>query len=470
MSFIYEIDLPNFVIKTDGAAGVNASEQLLGLLAQHTLIERMKPQLSCNSRQSTVQAHTDFVCNLPEGIFSAHSLSGHQKLMDHIHRLLNYGLLNMPSFWQAHGTAALPAMAASGHVTPAAKPMITLSPPALMNAQVRHEVIADFKRLVKEKYVAGTPLTLQDGLAAYCRFKNRKPSKDELSRVRIVAKDLDDPYLHELTRELLGIYENNQIARIGARTIEERMALVKRIYQTLIEKHAYRCSNPLANWKPSISARVRKQRAADGIASMERVCTVFGSPEFAKFGQSHRAFYLIVMTAVVTGMRITSICRLKAFDLITTLDGTPIIDVNVDKTGAGKRQVPIPASLHTALKTYLHTHRKFPVADRGKDKGCSDAISKLYEEFLEHNPGFNLKGMNPHGLRASLNDYLGKAKIPFDIRCALIGHKNQHVNSVSYSTPLTADLIAQSVSTLQEQLLTALKFDRHAQADQGLLI
>jgi len=469
VNYIYEINLPELIINTIGEVGANVSEQLLELLAKHELVSRMQPKLTNDSPHKATTTGQDFVCDLPHGIFMAKSLQGHQQLVNHIERLLKFGLLNMPCFWPGATTATASTLVSAASLTQASTFALQLTPPVFMSDEARQQVIKDFKQLVKGKYAAGTPMTLPDALHEYCRFKNRKPSKDEVSRVRIVAKDLNNPYMHELSSEHFSNYENKLIRDLGGRTVEERIALIKRIYELLRSKRTYLCDNPLAYWKPSISAKVRKAKAAAGIATMERVCKVFGSPEFSHFGQAHRAFYLIVMTAVVTGMRITSICRLKASDLIETLEGTPIIDVEgMDKTLAGKRQIPIPWRLHAALKDFLRTHGKFPIADRGKDKGCSDAISKLYAKFTEQYPEFILFGMKPHGLRASFNDYLRKVNVPMDIRCALIGHENQHVNSVSYSTPMTADLVGRNVHELQEMLLMTLKFDQHTQPGQGV--
>ena len=131
-----------------------------------------------------------------------------------------------------------------------------------------------------------------------------------------------------------------------------------------------------------------------------------------------------------------------------------------DKTAAGKRQIPIPAELHTTLKNFLNANDSFPFKDRGEDKGCSDAISTLYEEFSDLNPLLDLRRLNPHGLRAALNDYFDKIGVQFDHRCAFLGHKNNHVNSSCYSTGMTVERVANQTLGVQSKLLTALNFDQ----------
>jgi integrase len=468
MTHLYQINLPELIFNTTGDAGRKASEQLLELLWKHDLISRMQSKRSDATAQYASHVSQDLVCDMPHGIFIANSLPDHQQVLNQVERLLKFGLHNMPCFWPSSANASAASHAPTLPATHVSTPAVVLTPPPFMNLEHSQEVITHFKQLVKSKYMSGVPMDLNEALRTYCTFVGRNPSKDELSRVRNVAKDLNEPYLHELTSEHFSTYENNLVkSAMGIRTIEERIALIKRIYETLIQKRTYLDGNPLSYWKPSVSSKVRKAKAAAGIASIERVCTVFGSHEFALFGQTHRAFYLVMITAVVTGMRITSICRLKAADLMFSLEDAPIIDIEMDKTLAGKRQIPIPARLHIALKDYLRAHGKFPIADRGKDKGCSDAISKLYKEFVEQYPQFDLFGLNPHGLRASLNNHLHKINVPQNMCCALLGHKDNHVNSIFYAEPTETDLLELNIKGVQEKLLKTLKFDQHLMEMEG---
>jgi len=236
VNYIYEINLPELIINTIGEVGANVSEQLLELLAKHELVSRMQPKLTNDSPHKATTTGQDFVCDLPHGIFMAKSLQGHQQLVNHIERLLKFGLLNMPCFWPGATTATASTLVSAASLTQASTFALQLTPPVFMSDEARQQVIKDFKQLVKGKYAAGTPMTLPDALHEYCRFKNRKPSKDEVSRVRIVAKDLNNPYMHELSSEHFSNYENKLIRDLGGRTVEERIALIKRIYELLRSK------------------------------------------------------------------------------------------------------------------------------------------------------------------------------------------------------------------------------------------
>lgn len=455
---LYFISLASGVMSAACRIGDSAMEELLVLLADCGLLENLPTCPATPDSGSGTQASSGFVCNIASGIYTASTVDDHQALMNHLNRMKRFGLLKKFALQQS-STITEPATPSTSCDAPD-----TASHPnmARFTAFSRDEIKLELVREIKAKYESGIPLNLPDALKLFCSFKNRKPSGDEISRVKLVSDFLQGPFLHDLTREHFTAYENHHIKRLSPRTIEERIGLVRRIFEILLQKQTYKGINPLANWKPSVTSKDRKAKAAGKIATMERVASVFGSEEFAQFCQLNRAFYLIMMTAIVTGMRITSICRLSSADLLDSFEGTPIIDLNyLDKTVAGKRQIPLPRVLHTALKQYLTDNDAFPIEDRGEEKGCSDAISELYADFLAEHPKFNLSNLNPHALRTSLNNYMGKIKIPFDIRCALVGHKNGHVNSVSYSSPIPVDLVADSLNGLQDRLLIAMKFDQY---------
>ena len=60
---------------------------------------------------------------------------------------------------------------------------------------------------------------------------------------------IESSFFSPVTRDHFAEYENNQIGKLGARTIEERIGLIKRIYETLVVKRSYHGSNPLQHWE-----------------------------------------------------------------------------------------------------------------------------------------------------------------------------------------------------------------------------
>lgn len=460
MSMLYVINSPVKNVKADSKEGYEAANELIALLGDLGLPSPHLPAKEVVLNISSLEVD-GFVCNISQGIYVTRDMNDHAALMNRIHQLNNRaffrdgksGYFNPSGFHGPHLGAEH--FSASPNMAP------QFSASAFTSALSTAEVRAEFVKEIKSKYRSGSPLTLMESLILSCTFCGRKPSADERSRVKLVADFLNDPYLHELTREHFSAYENHYISSLNARTIEERIALIKRIFKVLLQKQTFFGDNPLQHWTPTVTSAARKAKAAQGIASMERVQDVFGSREFAEFGESHRSFYLIMMIAIITGMRITSICRLNSSDFLETIEGTPIIDLSRDKTETGKRQIPIPRHFHSIIKSHLAAHGTFGIEDRGERKGCSDAIAVLYAEFLNQFPQFNLSKLNPHGLRASLNNYLSRIGVPFDIRCAVLGHKNRHVNSVHYCSPLSADMVAEKLNGMQDRLLAAMKFDAY---------
>ena len=167
--------------------------------------------------------------------------------------------------------------------------------------------------------------------------------------------------------------------------------------------------------------------------------------------------YLLLMTAIVTGMRASSIARLREEDLMISVGGTPMIDVTRDKTVAGVRQVPLPRPLFEALKEYLKQNKNMGfTADL--DDNYSSAISKANQRFKKLFGGESAEQLNAHEMRRSFNEYLKKKGVQLDVRSAVMGHKQREVNVVSYTTGFSVDESAEVISTIQEDLLQLMKF------------
>ncbi len=417
--------------------------QLFGILERTKMLDHYDSIEGIESHRTSTTDNSNFICDIQNGIFEAQTVEQHDALMEHLHMLESFGRLKPKS---------LP--------TPFAGTEQALATPATHSATPisKAELMDELMRNVKSHYHCGLPLDLMTALNVYCTYMNREPSIDEISRIKKVTAYLGDRQLHEFSDNDFTNYQNNEIKRLNVRTIDERIALVRRIYNKLIGRGAYKGKNPLEKWQPSISSHNRKSKAAEDIASIDRVVNVYGSSEFAAFGASHKSFYLIVTVAVVTGMRISSICRLTKHDLIETLDGIPVISVVGDKTMSGTRAVPLPQILFDTLKLYLTENSNFGITCRGT-KGYSDAIKDLKDSFFSLNPHFNKDLLNPHGLRASLNNYLIESQVDEAYRCSLLGHKVTNPNNKYYGKPISTSILLAGLKGTQETVLNKLNFD-----------
>lgn len=481
----YCANFPKNVVMASSTEDGSRIDELMDFLFTSNLLDRYANSSGMDMAQweATKQVARDiksaFSCDVENGVFEATTQEQHDALMHHLHRLKKYGLLDKQAASKAMQAVVLkeqapqlaPACepAENTQPIPAASPASTPMALPAMSDSTRVKLHEEFIREIKSRYQDGIPLRLGDALPQYCALIGRKPSKDERSRIKVVSDHVGDLFLHEYADTHFLAYKKNQLLKRDTRTLDEQISLVKRIYMKLIEQKLFHGKNPLESWKPSTSAKTRKQKAASSIATIDRIASVFGSTEFAEFGAEHPAYYLIIMTAIVTGMRITSVCRLQSPDLLMTLDGIPVIDIHHrDKSLAGKRQVPIPRELFDALKAFLKAHDGFGIEDRG-EKGCSDAIRDFNERFFKKNPKLSSELLKPHGLRSALNNYLLKSGIQMDIRCALLGHALGHVNIRSYSEGMSTPVLVAGLCGIQDKILTGMNFDSNIPLLSGYL-
>lgn len=431
----------NSTVSSSNEGGLLA--ELFGVLDRSKLLDHYDSISGVDVQPHQSNDNSTFVCDINNGIFVAQTIEQHHALMSHLHLLESCGRLKPKTSTILNQGTPTPLVA-----------------PSKTSAEVisKEDLMEELIREVKLNYHGGLPVDLMSALHLYCTYMNREPSVDEISRIKKLTGYLGVRQLHEYSYDDFLIYQNDEIKRLNPRTIDERLALVRRIYAKLMGRGAYKGKNPLQIWKPSVSVQSRKSKAKEDIASIDRVLSVYGSSEFAEFGTSHKSFYLIVMIAIVTGMRISSICRLTSHDLIESIDGIHVISVAGDKTTAGTRSVPLPRVLFDTVKQYLGDNKTFGIKCRGT-KGFSDAIKELKDEFFSLNAGFNKEHLNPHGLRASLNNYLIASEVDEAYRCSLMGHKITSPNNKYYGVPITPSILLAGLKGTQELILKKLNFD-----------
>ncbi len=484
----YVVNIPKSITMAASIDDDYRIDELMDFLESNHLLDQYAHAegLDLSQVQCIVgNSQSGFYCDVNNGIFVAPTSDQHESMMRHLKRLQKYGQLS-----KVPKSNAVADMAGAQMIVPVVK---TNPPPAantLTHAQIasapaaipssilvpqitRDQILDEFVRTTRARYDNGIPIRLTEALTRYCKLKGRDPSRDERSRIKILDDELGGLCLHEYTIDHFLNYAKRYLegdSTLNVRTIDERIALARRVYEFLIDKRVYFGLNPLKDWKQNETSQNRKKSARASIPSIDRVLNLFGTEEFAAFGTFHPAYYLIIMTAIVTGMRISSICRLTRADLLITIDDIPVIDVKYDKTDAGVRQVPVPLELFDALCTFLETNQTFGIADRGHDKGCSDAIRKLNQAFICSWPQFKDKLINPHKLRAALNNYMAKNGVAQDVRCAFLGHAQPHVNSKVYADAFEPPVIVEGMNGIQDKILDKLHFDPAIASMNGYII
>lgn len=265
-------------------------------------------------------------------------------------------------------------------------------------------------------------------------------------------------HVHEITSEeiLRFITHLRTVRKNSPSTVDNKVGFLRVVINHVRKMGSYEGGNT-ASEKNLMSKRQKKKAGAKPYRYNDLV-TVFGGPEFAAFKLERPELYLVQMTGLVTGMRVSSVCTLKRKDLKKSLAGTPYIDIQHDKTAAGARDIPIPWSLHNALCEYLKANDGFGLEPR-ETKGYSDEVRKPINAFRVAN-GFwtGFPKLTYHSFRKSLTDYLLQQKVPVHICAALLGHEDESMTTGVYATPPSVDDIAAVLVPHQTSLLNALKF------------
>lgn len=483
-TFSYTVNLPKGQIKAEPGADDKNKNELLAFLKEEDLIKQYAAKEGVDLIDSGGQTLEEvFSIDLPNGIFKAETDEQHEALMSNLRSMKDAGIL------QPLATKiAQPAQAA---VVPPVQTIVQVVSPHHQQQLGVQDVLGYDKELqkmeeIKSLYHAGLAFTLSEANETYIKFsfddnvKNAKTIKDYRSRMNTIIEICGDRFLHELENDDVVHIENALMETPTSRpqkkvvtkkrsseedkpqvlnrsTISERLRHLKAVYSMMIARRRYFGENPFDYWQSIVSSKDRKRDGTKSIRSVERVEVIFNGDYYKNIRGDAPNMYLLLMTAIVTGMRASSIARLKEEDLMISVGGTPMIDVTRDKTVAGVRQVPLPLPLFDALKDFLKKNKNMGfIADISDN--YSTAISKANRRFKKIFNGETAEQLTAHDMRRSFNEYLKKRGVQLDIRSAVMGHNQREVNVVSYTNGISVDESADVVSSIQEDLLKLMKF------------
>ena len=487
----YLLNLPKGQFKAEPGKDDANMKELLNFLKDQELVQQYAAKEGVS--QERIDAfrqliENQFVADVPNGVFKADNEEQHQALLGNLKHMQELGILK-----------PLASKADQAGETPATQPVPAQTIVHVVNAPAQQLSVQDVlgrdnelakMEEIKSLYPMGLALTFSEANQLYIKYsfddrvENEKTKRDYTSRMNKIIEVCGNRYLHQLepddvvqielemletpspkqekrsSRSNWSTKKTDQIPELktlARSTVSERLRHLKAVYSMMIKKRRYRGENPVEYWEALVSSQERKNRAAKTIRSVERVEVIFNGDYYAQFREKAPNMYLLLMTAIVTGMRASSIARLREEDLMISVGGTPMIDVTRDKTVAGVRQVPLPRPLFEALKEYLKQNKNMGfTADL--DDNYSSAISKANQRFKKLFGGESAEQLNAHEMRRSFNEYLKKKGVQLDVRSAVMGHKQREVNVVSYTTGFSVDESAEVISTIQEDLLQLMKF------------
>jgi len=243
-------------------------------------------------------------------------------------------------------------------------------------------------------------------------------------------------------------------------TIDKKIGALRAMFNFGKKHKLCHGDNPAA--ERNLQTREEKNAGGHKFYELDEVKQVLGCDEFKALAETESNFYLIMVAALVTGIRVTALAALRVEDFRVSIDGNPYIRVLKDKTLAGKRNVPIPKALHDRMRAYLEEHIEFGFDERKDGKGASDPVRKLLQTHLATIKATG-QGFTVHGLRKTLNDYFMRNGVNLELRCQFMGHKIDHVNVAVYGAgkpaqKFTLDEVAKAVAKSQTDLMALIEF------------
>lgn len=204
---------------------------------------------------------------------------------------------------------------------------------------------------------------------------------------------------------------------------------------------------------------MKRDRARAGLANR-----AFKSHELIKafrpatYLQENRSahHYWPALIALFTGMRLGEVSQL-ALDDIRLERGLWAIDINDEdykrvKSAAARRIIPMhPELIALGLPEFVEDVRKlklgpqlFPMLlPKVGDGSIGNAPGKKWDLYLKV-AALTDDALTFHSLRKTANSLLKREKVPFDVRCQIVGHENDHVNELyasDFSVKELADMV-----------------------------
>lgn len=203
---------------------------------------------------------------------------------------------------------------------------------------------------------------------------------------------------------------------------------------------------------------VKKARALSGKANrafkIGELIQAFEAKAYrAENRQSHHFWPPLI--ALYTGMRLGEVSQLACND-IRMEDGIWALDINDEdykkvKSAAARRVIPMhPELVSLGLPEFMRDVKAlnlgpqlFPVLLPKDDGSQGNAPGKKWDLYLKV-VELTDDALTYHSFRRTANTLLKKARVPFDVRCQMVGHDLDHVNE-SYASEYSVVDLAEMV-------------------------
>lgn len=211
--------------------------------------------------------------------------------------------------------------------------------------------------------------------------------------------------------------------------------------------------------KKDIKIRAQSGKANRAFKSDELISAFSPKNYLAQNRESHH--FWPPLLALFTGMRLAEVSQLALGDILVE-DGMWAISINDEdykrlKSAAATRTIPVhPELINLGFIDFVSDVRAlslgpqlFPVLRPTANGEYGNAPGKKWGRYLT-DIGLTDEALTYHSFRRTAATLLKKAKVPFDVRCQMVGHENDHVSEI-YSSEY-------SVSDLADLAMSAFKF------------
>ena len=254
---------------------------------------------------------------------------------------------------------------------------------------------------------------------------------------RITASDITR-YQEFLAKKENGVKKGNSI-----RTIDNKISIVRALFNFAIKQSYTRSGNPAENR----ALLTKKQRLKGGYAIFEKeeIEQFFKSEFFKEQEEKDPDYTTAVLFGLFTGCRIGEITSLKKDNFKKSSGGINYLVIRDSKTQAGIREVPLHPHLMERVSEFLDkkTDKLFKYVEK-EGKGSGNAVGKKFARNLE-SARINREKLVFHSLRKFVNNELMKNGVSLENRCQFIGHEIENVNVSIYTNKINIDALAAAV-------------------------
>jgi integrase len=266
----------------------------------------------------------------------------------------------------------------------------------------------------------------------------------------ITRKTINRFIVHLQTERPMERGPNKGLPAMNVRTVDNYTSVLNTFLKWAQKKGYFPDSRKLPTEGQALMKRkdrLRRKDKANPAHTPSQLAQLFDAEAFASFKLAHH-FWPPLIT-LFTGARRREICQLLTTDF-RVVDGIPAMSINIDededksvKTEAAKRTIPVhPELIAIGLLDYLEDVRRqnlgpelFPGVGVNQYGEKGNATGNAWRRHRKKAGVDNASAPTFHSFRSSAIKVLKDRGVPFEMRCQLVGHDDDHTSKAYDDTP-----------------------------------